>query len=104
MAYCNGKTHYWSDDSYDSGHYPCPGPERCETARLRLSQKENMTDKRPATKFEVVTQVVMTEYYEQRDDPPGRAPYGEHTTVLAESSKNVRPHEVSEAVRKVMAA
>lgn len=34
MDSCNGYSHYWSDDSYSSGHYPCPGPERCPTSRL----------------------------------------------------------------------
>lgn len=56
----------------------------------------------PATQFHIVTQVVMTEFYEQSDDPPGRPPYGKRVTVLAESKSHVPPSQVADRVRSVV--
>lgn len=98
MGYCNGTMHLWSDDSYVWVSYPCPGPPQCLT-----SKKETLTvTPAPRTKFEIVTQVVMIEYVEQRDDPPGRDPYAERETVLAENRKDVPPHQVAERVNAVV--
>lgn len=40
MDYCNGHTHFWSDDSYSQGSYPCPGPEHCANSKLLKKQEE----------------------------------------------------------------
>lgn len=40
MDYCNGTTHFWSDDSYDRGSYPCPGPDKCADAARKQREYE----------------------------------------------------------------
>lgn len=40
MDYCDGTKHYWSDDSYSSGSYDCPGPERCATAKAKAAKEK----------------------------------------------------------------
>jgi len=45
----------------------------------------------------------MTEYIEQdTDNPPGRDPFREQTTVLVEKKESVQGHKVAESIYKVM--
>jgi hypothetical protein len=40
VDYCNGTTHFWSDDSYDSGSYPCPGQPECVSGKAPVKAKD----------------------------------------------------------------
>jgi hypothetical protein len=60
--------------------------------------KETITVNPPATKFYTITQVVMVEYEEE---PPGRAPYREVKTVLAENKKELTRQGLGPAIDAV---